>query len=332
MLFDEVVSLAGTEADAQFCGAFSGMREWITQAERFNFEGSAVSAIYQVANTRPSSLLKAIQLCRLPFHTCWFEWSCGDAETLLRPGDTSPVPRRTGVLLEDMYGDKLWIRATYVFWHRLENLEPGLSGASRGIAPCAVSYIANFADLDEHWLGVEKKVWPNGRPFYPGDYSDVCVDPAEADALRQLLRRTFSQSCTYMEPLLKQLSPEEREAALAASSADLLGEPQVLMAALSLINSRSGVSKEAVDLQKLNRQRTKGGKLPLLSYSTVKMKLSRRDSRIAQSEGTEPAMIRQHIVRGHFKIRKSGIYWWRPYLRGTSEAGVVVRSGYTVVN
>jgi len=26
-----------------------------------------------------------------------------------------------------------------------------------------------------------------------------------------------------------------------------------------------------------------------------------------------------HYVRGHFKQRKSGVYWWSPFVRGSGE-------------
>jgi len=38
--------------------------------------------------------------------------------------------------------------------------------------------------------------------------------------------------------------------------------------------------------------------------------------------------ISAHYVRGHFKQRKSGIYWWNSFIRGTGE--VKKRKAYLV--
>jgi hypothetical protein len=60
------------------------------------------------------------------------------------------------------------------------------------------------------------------------------------------------------------------------------------------------------------------GKPEALGYSSVKIRLSRNEAR-AYADGDEPpeSMMRRHLVRGHFKVRKSGVSWWRPFLRGS---------------
>jgi hypothetical protein len=29
-----------------------------------------------------------------------------------------------------------------------------------------------------------------------------------------------------------------------------------------------------------------------------------------------------HLVRGHFKVRRTGLFWWSPHVRGKGEAPV----------
>jgi hypothetical protein len=45
----------------------------------------------------------------------------------------------------------------------------------------------------------------------------------------------------------------------------------------------------------------------------------RRNEARAYADEDEPpeSMMRRHLVRGHFKVGKSGVYWWRPFLRGS---------------
>ena len=40
--------------------------------------------------------------------------------------------------------------------------------------------------------------------------------------------------------------------------------------------------------------------------------------------------VRQHLVRGHFKLRNGGVYWWRPHLRGNPLLGQVKHTAYEV--
>ena len=36
----------------------------------------------------------------------------------------------------------------------------------------------------------------------------------------------------------------------------------------------------------------------------------------ARGRGATAEEIRSHLVRGHFKVRKTGIFWWRPHTAG----------------
>lgn len=112
---------------------------------------------------------------------------------------------------------------------------------------------------------------------------------------------------------------------------DALTEPQAITAALALLNSRNCVSIDPCpDQWRENRSRMRQGKKKLISYSTVRLSLSAAQERQARAAGATAEELRRHIVRGHFKVRRSGIYWWRPFFRGNPEIGTVIREGYEV--
>lgn len=52
---------------------------------------------------------------------------------------------------------------------------------------------------------------------------------------------------------------------------------------------------------------------------------------VALADYSSPASKRLHMVRGHFKQRTSGLYWWNPFMRGSRENGIVDKD-YNVVN
>lgn len=69
------------------------------------------------------------------------------------------------------------------------------------------------------------------------------------------------------------------------------------------------------------KRKKQGFKLPLISYSRVKIRQSPIIKYIGSSD---PSGIetRAHLVRGHFKRRKSGMYWWSPFVRGNQKLGI----------
>jgi hypothetical protein len=107
---------------------------------------------------------------------------------------------------------------------------------------------------------------------------------------------------------------------------DSSGESPFLRAALLMMNSRNAVERQPSEpMERLNRKRTKLGKLPLLSYTTVKLALSRVQAN-RSSDGSGRSGVRAHLVRGHFKIRKTGVFWWSHYVRGTAPGAVKHRA------
>lgn len=65
------------------------------------------------------------------------------------------------------------------------------------------------------------------------------------------------------------------------------------------------------------------GKLPLYEYKILNLDLNKVQERQVQEGLCSRTEARLHLVRGHFKKRKSGLYWWAPFLRGSLEIGVL---------
>jgi len=133
-----------------------------------------------------------------------------------------------------------------------------------------------------------------------------------------------------MGPLIMLETELGRETAM-AKLVDVAQEVKPVIGMLILLNSKNCVSAHAVEPPaQLNKARVKRGRLPLVSYTNVSINLSRRDSRQASAHSMSAEDIRQHLVRGHFKIRKTGVYWWRNHIRGSTAAGAVEHKSYRV--
>lgn len=87
-----------------------------------------------------------------------------------------------------------------------------------------------------------------------------------------------------------------------------------------LLNTRNRVVRiiDGPSMSKLNKQRRRKGKDDLLESQMVKLDLSRPIAQVIRRGGTpNHRAIAAHVVRGHFKLRSTGIFWWSPFVRGS---------------
>jgi hypothetical protein len=97
---------------------------------------------------------------------------------------------------------------------------------------------------------------------------------------------------------------------------DIEGEAPFVETIIAMMNSRNAVEHHPVDLTALNKSRTKRGRPPFLSYRTTHLQLSQAQKRAFRAGLLSREDAGRHRVRGHFKIRKTGVYWWSPFFRG----------------
>jgi hypothetical protein len=96
---------------------------------------------------------------------------------------------------------------------------------------------------------------------------------------------------------------------------DLLSEWRFVLALLTMLNSRNIFDiAPAQDLTKLNKSRGRTGKPPLLVTRTVHLSMSKVQKNRLEAGGSRNVMA--HLVKGHFKIRSTGLFWWTPHVRG----------------
>lgn len=86
----------------------------------------------------------------------------------------------------------------------------------------------------------------------------------------------------------------------------------------SVINCKSGINRTHVGARRgvgamLGRRR----KIMANTEYTV-VSLSAVET-VSHGVTSQRADVEAHLVRGHFKRRNSGVYWWNPFIRGTGE-------------
>lgn len=96
-----------------------------------------------------------------------------------------------------------------------------------------------------------------------------------------------------------------------------------LLAVLALLNTVNTTEQSEVKLTKLNKHRVCQGKKPLQEYHILSIS-SRLKAKLKINESDrEHRDLRYHLVRGHWKVRKTGIYFWHPHSRGNPEKGKI---------
>lgn len=189
--------------------------------------------------------------------------------------------------------------------------------------------------------GADKTLMFGFVPYYEFTNGSVCASPIDLyytqnnDVLPvchpiKMLNFDMLWNATYSPWVWKRCAqlgqaPETAIAALqsdafvAASNEAMEEVPVLFFAWLALINSKSGITPAKVHARVApshlgKRQRFKRGR----SEYTV---LCLSDMEIADSAGvvSPKPQVSAHRVRGHFKARKRGVFWWRPHVRGVGE-------------
>jgi hypothetical protein len=356
-LSDHFLAARGTGFDI---GDFaSSMAKQIIEAQRFEISDEVARACFQLVDSRPSALAAALPLCRLPYETMWLEWRGGLGNpTTCR--QYAPVPARQGMLIESMQGQVGMMTLGWVHTHKEEV-------GSVNISPLAVYFdwrpdhdvrnsvrqahrvfLAESNAEVRGWVEpyvetIEKKWLKNSTPqkvsrFFTGNdaWNKFADNPREIEAMLEMDRHL----CPGLSPhglLLIALCFASAATAdmlrnfLQAWEADMQGEASWIECFLAMLNSKNPVVEhEQADLTKLNRARVRRGRSEFLPYQKTRLVLSRSQQRMADARGINHEAARQHLVRGHFKIRKTGVYWWSPFLRG-DPLRAIKRQEYEVV-
>lgn len=331
MFADRIVAARGSYSDQVSCRSIGRLAERIERAECFVLDRDAQDAIASVARSKPSSLLAALPLCRLPFKTCWFEWpgDLWDRAPTWNDSDkpwnvevnsnSDPTPKWMGALVEAFDDTHQRVGITLAWEHDPRNDDE----LSAGVLPICVCPMGWLCDWSGEFAFSEISKVRNKR-----DFSGV-EDENELAALHRLAdSMVLTESPIAVELIELAKKTETGRELLKKSVHDAQGEYKIVMAMLCALNSTNCVEVEKSDLTRLNKSRARRGGRQFLSYSTVKIALSQKDKETVKRLGFTREQIRRHIVRGHFKVRDSGIYWWRPHLRGNPEHGQIKHQSY----
>lgn len=312
--------------------AFERLKPGIRQAHKFILDDDVSHSCESVRSGRPSSIRAALEYAAFPFEVTWFEWTGSIVSDYrkLKPGTTIPI--RVGMLCT--VDETFRAGEVHLFWSLRRN----------GIYQLRVAMTSALVDFGGKWipelrakhgLGSEgpkvrptmqelRHLLPNKAKWIDDEREVDAILQANDEAILIPSAKVFGED----EAGLRHVQSIGWQHIVDATHSDWEGEIGFLEAVLIMLNAKNGVDRrEAIPTERQNRARAKIGKPPLFEHHTVHLKLRGPERRPA-GDGSH-ASPRAHIVRGHFKVRKTGVYFWSPFVRGDAKAGTV-RSRYEV--
>jgi hypothetical protein len=262
---------------------FEDIQKMIAVARKFVLAPDIAAAADGLMVNR-TQLKRIIPFCRLPFPFCWFELAQADRPHFMASQVDYPAyqtkPRRIGFLCVSYRDDTLWHWFTTLCWSLRDSR-------------------TNF-EANASLLGVEFNT------------KDQINDPAA---------NNLGEFGKYIRPTVARFCPpgylHNIEKLQELNASDWGGEVHYLFAVLGLLNSRNVAEHHEVDNAAFNKKRAKHNKPPLSSHTLLKIRALHRHS--FSRPGRPPSSsdeIRKHFVVGHWKTRKTGLFWWNPYMRG----------------
>lgn len=296
MLCDDIVA---DKALPQNYKDVDKVQKLIASANKFVLEQDfALAADGLVENFK--ELERIAPFCRLPYPLVWIEFAQQHRAHWLDAPMYHPnyqsAPQRIGFLAQAK--DNSLQRWTTCLCWSLKNF-PKINNLARQYAETA-----NWAES------------PNNISVFSVDY-DISI---KTNKLEEYVKIGYMPFLDHMN------APDYAvNEYLRIAQTDWLGEIRYLFAVLGLLNARNVVEQSTTDYTKLNRARARNGKLPLFEHKVLRIRALHRPSLAPISSPKGSGEVRACFVRGHFKQRATGLFWWGPHVRNKHAKGFVAK-------
>jgi hypothetical protein len=300
MLCDAVIH--SKRMPVEFHG-FEPMRQKIIRAQKFVLAPDFAAAAEGLVDNYVE-LERVLPFCRLPYPLCWFEFAQGDRPEFFNAplGIGCKRVSRVGFLCEQRDRASLWVQ--HMFWTFLT--EPGENSS---VGACLFDTEKDEAQKEGKRRDFQGEVSAKG-PASEAISRAICPIPPEIASRMLSLIAEEDQSRVIRHMLME----------------DWRGEVRFTVAMLGLLNARNVSETETVDKTEHNRKRAKKAQPPLCSHTLLKIRPKLKPMLVHGRNWQQRQMdVRAHFVRGHFKQRATGVFWWSTHMRGSEDRGFVTK-------
>jgi hypothetical protein len=323
MLWDDVME---SDSVAMMIGDMRGQFvRHMYQAGRFNLSPEFAFATNTIRDKNPEAAFKAKHLLKLPTSPCWIECVNHERGWTQKTRQDLPPVHRVGVLMTPVMtryesggifqGPEAGIFAITLFWNFAKGIDMPANMSALDIV-CEFADEAPFiAQEAEAFDLVGKHEWAElarlyGFAPYPCHYLDSRV--------RKNMHTPHGQLPRHVEDAVTTL--------VDAAHTDWEAEAGFWPLVLLMIHSRNISYVDAPAPGKLETRKAKrlGVRPEQVVFRTCHMKMDRIYRRHAGGLSDREAM-RRHLVVGHWKVRRTGVFYWSPFYRGDRRKGDVVK-------
>jgi hypothetical protein len=290
MLCDDLI------ADKKLIQVYDGLDkvcERIRAAQKFILSPEFSVAADGLVDNIPG-LLKITPFCRLPYPITWIEWLHNDRPHWDQSGlyEARPIdrtrhqtaPHRCGLLLEQQDNSAGRWKA-HLFWSTKEKLP------------------------------VETQ--------HNGSLGTMLIDINDCDSNGAVAKRGIADFGQLLLALVHKKNPEAFERLMEYVIEDWGGEARFMIAVLGLLNTRNVAQTVNIDKTKENSKRVKHGKRLMFSHTLLKIRPQIYIRNASDPLVHQHSELRLHFVRGHFKQRRTGLFWWGMHARGSGKHGFI---------
>nr|WP_314074747.1 hypothetical protein [uncultured Roseococcus sp.] len=320
LLADFIVAEAGGRLDRHVHGAFSQLGDWIKRVRRVALTSDA-RQFGRILCKRPSQAsLIAEALFPHSQEPLWIEWKQERLGPIQYGADDGslgqkPTADRVGVLFLPLGGGATMMTMAWSFYDQRHG---------GGICPSA---LIRDAHPDITFGPLVDKLWRDmgypGRPTRelisaPQIKADLkrwnaAATPQDVAATIEEAERTAVIPHPWLLQYLAGLPPQASRQVVASSWEDLQGDAGLACEAAALFLT-GALQQNSADLDGINRARRKARKPELLQHEV--WDVDRKLGKALRAAGHSADEVEQHLVGGHFKRRATGVFWWRPHIRG----------------
>jgi hypothetical protein len=278
---------------------------------RYVFSDDLTRLCADLAYSRGARTIACADLLHVPAKTLWIEWCSAPWQQALQtygfpesPSDSRCAGRRGALIHATRDGRRGLLRT---FWTEASEQD------------VLASSMEAYFDFDTPEGDVPEA--PDGCDRQVGRVRDEAR--AEEDVLGRCFRFRYEESWSDYYRRACVTASQENAVWHHCLGTIAIDVPMVL-AFLLLLGTRTGLPQKRPALDRVNRQRVRAGKVPLLDHVEVQSPLlpERLDTRPTEWHGAR-RQPRLHHVRGHLVRRGNQIFWRVPHLRGRARFGTV---------
>jgi hypothetical protein len=277
---------------------------------RYILDANACRTAVELNLGRPKILREAMTHLHIPFRRMWVEWEDADRQKLrerfpepLTYPELRPMPGRVGFLLES---DESGRRGTAIWAWDTPRGSPDIPN---------IGLIQPYFDLDRIFPLTPERT----EGLLKGNLAALWMDnPTQLESLFDIWRTAQHRPVAWARDFWNCLPDPVLAEALSYS--DVVGEYIMIWSVLLLLTaSRPIVDLSHVSLTKLNKQRRKKAKVPLLDHTRVSLHLTPQAERpiVRGPLGYSRKSPRIHIVSSYLARRGTRHWIVQPYMRGS---------------